>query len=100
MQWATAIAELWDWEGVRDGARAMAQELAVLGEMGRVGAGVHGEEVVVDECSGFWGMWGRGGGWIACDAVQGAGVHPAADVRGWVLGLKVECCSSGCENWI
>jgi hypothetical protein len=80
---------------VCDGAGAVTQELAVLGEVGRVCAGVHSEEVVVNECFRFGGVSGRGGGWVVCDAVKGAGVHPAAGVGGRVLGLGVECCLHG-----
>lgn len=75
-----------------DGAGAVAQELAVLGEVGRVCTGVHGEEVVVNECFGFGGVSGWGGWWIFCDTIRGAGVHPAAGIGGWVLGLGIESC--------
>jgi ABC-type uncharacterized transport system permease subunit len=47
----------------------VAQELAVLEQVGGVCAGVHGEEMVVNECFRFGGAWKEGGGWIACDAV-------------------------------
>lgn len=78
-----------------DGAGAVAQELAVLGEVGRVCAGVHGEEVVVNECFRFRGVSGRGGWWVFCDTIRGAGVHPAAGIGGWVLGLGIESCLNG-----
>lgn len=42
-----------DWSGT-----VVTYELAMLGEVGRVCAGVHGEEVVVDECFRFGGAWG------------------------------------------
>lgn len=76
-----------------DRTGAVAQELAVLGEVGRVCTGVHGEEVIVNECFGFDGVSGWGGWWVFCNAIRGTGVHPAAGEGGWVLGLGIECFS-------